>query len=78
MSVRNLSSIEGCLFHSVDQSSIKSKTSNFIGSTIITWTTLIGLRLKGRFKEWLDGWVAKVDNNFSRLGEFAKVDNGFG
>ena len=43
-----------------------------------TWTTLIGLRLKGRFKEWLDGWVAKVDNNFSRLGEFAKVDNGFG
>ncbi len=34
--------------------------------------------LKGGFKEWVDGWVAKVDNVFLRLGGFAKVDNRFG
>jgi hypothetical protein len=34
--------------------------------------------LKGRLKEWVDGWVAKVDNVFLRLGGFAKVDNRFG
>ena len=29
-------------------------------------------------KQWVDGWVAKVDNVFLRLGVFAKVDNRFG
>jgi hypothetical protein len=31
-----------------------------------------------RRKEFVDGWVAKVDNFFLRFGGFAKVDNRFG
>jgi hypothetical protein len=37
-------------------------------------------RADRRVKGWLrrDGWFAKVDNVFLRLGGFAKVDNRFG
>jgi len=34
----------------------------------------VGLR-NGRMGGWADGWFAKVDNVFLRLGGFAKVDN---
>ena len=37
----------------------------------------VGLR-NGRMGGWADGWFAKVDNVFLRLGGFAKVDNRFG
>ena len=37
----------------------------------------VGLRNR-RMGGWADGWFAKVDNVFLRLGGFAKVDNRFG